>query len=656
MVMESTDTNVKELSEKDKKLKAEIDGVIDRCLTGARKYFPDRENNRVRFEGMDLALRTKKEKWQSKYISPFPATSIEQKSAYLTEAATSLGPDFLEYLPYDNIEGEQQALLFTRLVAYYLSQTNVTEKIYLWSKDLLIYGTGVMKVFYNYRERMVKKKIGQRLSVGEDGQLVMVDAEEEIIKVEKDQPDFENVKLNNFWPDPDATCLDDMRYIVCRELITFSKISSYKKSRNLRNLDQAKKAGIVERNFGRLSTTKYSLYGPKDVSVAGPYKTERLADYDIDEIIKHNDSKNNVNPVCELLTIYRPGTVQLVLNGVPISEEEPYYEDIRFPFIVVRNQPLNGEFFGRSDMDIIQNNIRHHEEMANLIKDNYVEHLRPTRLVDMSLGQEAIKRLQNAGSGDSVAVPDINGIRELRADSFDTTAVNYSQGFLDEAKMALAINPLLEGQNPGSGIRSEGSLELFQQIGSTRMSLLVNMMAYQLSKLGEMFLQLVKQFGAEEIVFTVTGKLSESYQLAVRPVDIPNNCQVKVQLSAIADSNRTKRIQQMLQLIQTAAGMDSLGTFRSERAMVEVFVESRLFEDSAELYETNPEVINARAMLSANAAGKPQPTSPGSNPGPAIMQSMQQPQQFPGGPPPGPQAPPSNSQRPMEGNPQGLNQ
>lgn len=639
--------STEDLSAKDQKLKAELDDIINDCLEGARKFFSDRENARIRFEGLDLTMKTKKEKWQSKYISPFPATSVEQKAAYLTEALTSLGPDFIEYLPYDNIEEEEQTNLLTRLVAYYLSKSNTIEKVYLYNKDMLIYGTGIAKIYYNYRERKVTRKVGRKMGMM-DGSLAEFDVTEEKSKVEKDQPDFKVTELNNFWPDKEGSGLDDFRHIVERELITFKRMESYQKTRNLRNLNLAKKAGIPKRNFGKLSMTTATKQG----------RAGRTAEYNVDQIINFNTDKGKNNPVCELLTIYRPGTVQLVLNGIPISDEEPYYDDIRYPFIISRNQPINGEFWGRSDMDIIENNIRHHEEMANLIKDNYVEHLRPTRLLDMSLGQEAIKRLQNAQPGAQIAVPDTDGVVELRPTPFDTTAVNYAQGFLDEAKASMAINPLMEGQNPGSGIRSEGSLELFQQIGSTRMSLLVNTLAYEFGRMGEMFVQLIKQFGNEEISFAVTGKLSESYSLAVRPVNLPDNVQCRVLLSTIADNKRQQRIAQMLQLITQAAQLDQLGTFRSERAMVEVFIESRLFEDGQELYEKDPNVIMARATLAANAAGKPSPTVTGGlNPGVGAMGQQQAPGggggAFPGQQP-APQ-PATNPQRPQEGNPQGVN-
>jgi hypothetical protein len=638
---------VEDLKEKDKKLKADLDFIINKSYSAASKYFSDRENNRIRFESIDTSLKTKKEKWQAKYVSPFPAFSVEQKACYLTEALTSLGPDFIQYMPFDNLEAEDQSQVLTKLIAYYLTNTNTIEKVYLYSKDLLIYGTAVARIFYDYETRMVKKNRGKKLTLI-DNQFAEVDDITETEVVDRDMPNFENVRLHNFWVDdecPDNT-MDSMRQIILRELITFKKIEAYEESWGLRNLEIAKKTGIPSRDFGKMSNDR-----------SNNMRRQRTADYDVEQIVKLNESGRKDNPICELLTIYTPGKVQLVLNGIPISDKMVIYDNIRYPFIVSRNQPINGEFWGRSDMDIIENNIKFHEEMTNLIKDNYTEHLRPIRLIDMSLGQEAIKRLQSAQPGAQIAVPDVNGVVELRPTSFDSSAVPYAAGFLDEAKTSMAINPLMEGENPGSGIRSEGSLELYQQIGSTRMSVLVNILAAAFMQMGKMYVQLVKQFGAEDISLIVTGKLNEATKLALRPVDLPDNVQVKVMLSTVADAKRAQRVASMLQLVSAAVQMDDMKLFRKERAMVEVFIESRLFEDGKEFYETDPNILIARATLAAQAAGNQSPTVTGGLVPPQGAAPQQPaPQQSAPAEAPESQMPTSSPQRPAEGNPQGVNQ
>lgn len=281
----------------------------------------------------------------------------------------------------------------------------------------------------------------------------------------------------------------------------------------------------------------------------------------------------------ELLTVYRPGTMQLVLNGVPISDEQTIYDEIPYPFIVARNQPLNGEFYGRSDMDITSSSVMHYEEMNNLIKDNYVEHLRPTTLLDQALGTEAIEDLMRRESGGMVVVPDINGIQELRPTPFDSTAFNYALNYLDEAKNSIAINPLMDGQNPGSGIRSEGSLERFQQVASTRMAVLISMLTFQFENLGKMIIKLVKQFAGDEVIINVAGKLGEPALLVLRTNRIPLDINVKVRLSHVADTRRATRLAEMQRLIELAANYDQIGIFRLERALVELFIESRAFEE-----------------------------------------------------------------------------
>jgi len=636
------------MSESLRKKKSALDDIIKTCLDGNRKFFQDREKGRVRFEGFDTKQKTKKQKWQSNYVSPFPSVSVEQKAAFLTEATTNLSPGFLEAQPMNNIDGTDEALGLTRYFEEVMEHANPVEKIYLFTKDTLIYGTGIMKTYWDYKTRKNIVKGEKKITINpKSGEMEFKREliEEDIVDV--DQPNFENVKINNFLIDPEATCLDDARYIVTRQLITYNQVKGLKEARGLRNLTIAKEAGLPERDFGKLSDSALGKLG----------RNNRRAEYDVDEIrMKNADSKDKNNPICELMTVYRPGTVQLVLNGIPITEEQTIYEGIRYPFIVLRNQPLNGEFFGRSDMDLIEPNVNFHEEMTNLIIDNYLEHLRPTTLIDQAIGTDAIERIKKREPGDMVVVPDLDAVLELRGQAFDKSAISYSESFLQESKTAMAINPLMEGQNPGSGIRSEGSLEIFQQIGSTRMSLLVNMLANQMSKMGRMMVSMLKQYGDEEIYVTINGRLGDTWQQVIRPSKLPHNTNVKVRLSIIADTRRQARLAQMRQMIMDTAQLDQTGTFRKERALVEWYAASGdLWEDPLALWETDPEVINARNIIAADAAGRSQPGNPGSMGSPKLEQAMQAQQQPPQGSPNGPEMGQA-IQRPGEGNPNGNNQ
>lgn len=635
-----------EMSESLKKRKSELDDIIKLCLDGNRKFFSDREKNRVRFEGFDTKPKTKKQKWQSNYVSPFPSVSMEQKSAFLTEAVTNLSPNFLEVQSMNNVDGADVALGLTRYFEECMEYAKPVEKIYLFTKDALIYGTGVMRVFWDYKERKRIYKGDKKLVVANGGlEYQREDLEEMVVDV--DQPNFENLKLNNFYIDPEASSLDDARFVVTRQLINYKQVKSLKEARGLKNLAIAKEEELPDRNFGKLADSALGKLG----------RNNRRAEYDVDEIrTKNLDTKSKDNPICELMTIYRPGTVQLVLNGIPITDEQTVYDGIRYPFIILRNQPLNGEFFGRSDMDLIEPNVNFHEEMTNLIIDNYLEHLRPTTLIDQALGTDAIERIKKREPGDMVVVPDLDAILELRGQPFDKSSIEYANGFLQESKTAMAINPLMEGQNPGSGIRSEGSLEIFQQIGSTRMSLLVNMLANEMSKMGRMMISMLREYGDEEIYVTINGRLGDTWQQVIIPSQLPHKANVKVKLSIIADSRRQARLAQMRQMIMDTAQLDDTGTYRKERAMVEWYAASGdLWESPVDLWETDPQVIMARNELAASRAGKAQAGNPGAMGSPALQQALQPPAPQPQGSPNGPEMN-QQPQRPGEGNPSGNNQ
>lgn len=590
------------LSDELKAKKAKTDTLLGNLWDQNKRFFNDREEHRLRFEGISRKVKGEKEKWQNNYVSPIPMTAIEQKASYLTESITSSGPEFLEFETFDNIESEDLALAITRVVSAFMRRTNPSEKLYKHCKDLLIDGSAVFRVFYDYRVSTVIEE-SDTLTYDEEGNLVSSKSYTEKPKVDFDQPNFETVQLNNFWVDTSTEDIDDASCMAYRQLIHKSVLDGYTAS-PIWNIDPeahevALKASVPQRTFARspiLPHTTNSL-------------STRFADYDIDTINKNNYNKYKDDPIIELIWLHKPYKVQLIVNGIPITDEKTIYPTIKYPFIMTKNQPKTGECFGRSDIDQITQNIRHHEEMVNLIKDGYIRHLRPQRIVDSSVDQASLERLRNSGPDDVIVLHDPEALREFRPDSFDTTAVNFSAGFIEEAKKTIAINPMMEGTNPGSGIRSEGSLEFFQQIGATRTSTLLNSLVFTLERLGTMFVQLMKQFSEPEIVARYVGKLGQTTDIMMQVSDIPDDIGVKVKLSPLADPQRKSRIQEQLTLIKSAVESDTQGVFNVHRAFAEVFAESRLFEDPYELWHTDPQVILSKQILAAQNAGKPQPST-----------------------------------------------
>ena len=333
------------------------------------------------------------------------------------------------------------------------------------------------------------------------------------------------------------------------------------------------------------------------------------------------------NPKVEVIRLFRPGTVQFIMNNIVISEEIQIYPGIRFPFVIFRNDPKPGEFYGRSSIELIRNDIEFHEEMVSLIHDGHLLNLKPIFLADSNAFMSSqLKEYKNAGAGDIVAINGLNieAIREVKAAPPDPSSVAFAQTFEQAAKNAVSINPIMDGgQDISSGVRTQGSFELISRMGSTRLQNKIRIYAKAFEDVGRLVLQVAKIYADEAEYVSVTGALGDTSEQFIDPREIDTRVKFKVKLGQIADPARATKMAQQMSWLAQASQMDQLGIVRTYKGLVEAAATGDLFEDSVGLIETDPQVIESRAFLQAQLAGsqKPGPSMLGS------LSSMQPPQQ-----------------------------
>lgn len=589
----ATDTPTK--AEKD--LKSLVQASFDHSV----EYFEDRRRNLERYEGIRSKRENRQKKYDHEYISTAGAEMIEQKAAFTTEAITNAGGKMYDISAYNNYELSRDAQATTEVLNYFMNNIPLAEVGYMAHKNLYLYGTMVLEVYH----KTVTKKAPNpnstklRLKVGDDGDFGSVAATDFIEEDEIKQPFIRQVRLNNFWPDPNPTdgTLDTCRWIVTRQLLTKEAIKANKKKFALKNLDKAFDSNIPERfDFYQFTGGRKGL-------------RKRYAEYDIESIVKRNkqNEANKANPICEVITIYRPGTVQYMVNGVIVSDERIIYPGIRYPFVVFRNQPMEGEFFGRPDLELVKNNIDFHEEMINLIHDKYLMNLKPIIFVDgLNMDSDQIEKYKKAEAGEVITLDSFTseGIKEFAQTPPDPSTIAFAETFLNEVKKALAINPLMEAESPGSGIRTEGSLQMFQRIGSTRMQTQLNIITKGWEDIGRCMLRMAKIFADRELYLTITGPLGDTVEGFVNPEELDENAKFKVKLSSIADPNKSAKVSRMFKYVEMCKSMDDLGLFRAEQALAETAEYMDDFHDPVSLWETDPGVIRARFEMAARRAGK----------------------------------------------------
>ena len=421
------------------------------------------------------------------------------------------------------------------------------------------------------------------------------------------QPFLRQVRVMDFWADKQATSINDLRYACIREIMSYSDIKQHKLRYDLKNLPEAKNRGFPTRAL--LESREGIKEGHR----------QRDTEYDINSITEYNTSAaGQKNPKVEVIRVFKPGTVQFVMNGVVISEELTIYPGIRFPFALFRNDPKPGEFYGRSSIELIKNDIKFNEEMISLIHDKHLMNLKPVFLADANAFMASqLKEYKNAGPGDIVAINGLNieAIREVKASPPDPSAVAFASMFDQNAKSAVSITPLMDGGTDiSSGVRTDGGFELISRMGSTRLQNKIRIYAKAFEDIGRLILQVAKIFADKAEYISVTGALGDTVEQFVDPREIDTRVKFKVQLGQIADPARVAKMNAQMTWLSQASQMDPLGIIRSYKGLVEAAATGDLFEDSVGMVENDPEVLEARAFLQAQSAGiqKPGPSMLGS--------------------------------------------
>jgi hypothetical protein len=604
--------------EKTSKKDQEVTSIIEECLSHSSLYAEDRARNWELYEGVRKRPKQKHIQFDHVYRSHIPARLCEQLATFATQALTNEGGNIFRIADYNNVEVARQAAAATHLLNYYMNNIGVDEELYKTLFEAECFGTGIMEVEYKtlYTRVPDEEKATIKMIVDKDGKFQATKASSYKDVPYLKQPFLRQVRLIDFWADKQATGMNDLRYACVREVLNYTDIKKSKEKYDFKNLDKAKKAGFPVRDMLK-----------NDNAIRQGHR-KRDTEYDVEVIQNYNESSaGQNNPKVELIRVFRPGTVQFVMNGVVISDEIIIYEGVRFPFVLFRNDPKPGEFYGRSSIELIKNDVHFNEEMNSLIHDQYLRSLAPIYLVDgNAFMANQLKEYKNASAGDMVVINGLSNeaIREVTATPPNPGAIAFAQSFEQSAKDAVAVTPMMDGGTDlSSGIRSQGSFELIARMGSTRIQNKIRIYAKALEDVGRLVLQIAKIFADEAEYIAITGALGDTAEQWIDPRSIDTRVKFKVKLGQIADPARATKMAQQMAWLQQAQAMDPLGLVRTYKGMVEAAATGDLFEDSVGLIETDPAVVEARAFLQTQLAGleKPGPSMLGS------LSSMQPPQQ-----------------------------
>lgn len=389
---------------------------------------------------------------------PYTYSTVDTVRSKLLAACFANRP-YISFVPKDADDVENSKNMET-LVDSQMNRTDVElmVRMYRLITDMLIYGGCPYETGWRTESRMVRRK--GPLIDPESGIFMGYEEQEEEVLL-WDDPDFQPFMIDDFYPDPEGTSIDDCswvirkRYIARKELEAKIEEGIYK----VKDLDAINQAGdrISEGKQDRLAA----------IGAADAYA----------------DEADVGGRRYELLEMWEDDRVTTVINRTEVirDEDNPFWHGKK-PFGFAKFDPLNGEFYGISLVEVIEylqaelNTTRNQRidaasqvinKMWIVLKGMGIE---PADLVSRPNGIIWVDSMEEVPKEVEFTPPPPNAYQEeaiIKADIQEATSTyNEARGAPSDTKRTATENAIRERS---TNIRFETKLRLFEALGLKRL-------------------------------------------------------------------------------------------------------------------------------------------------------------------------------------------
>lgn len=385
-------------------------------------------------------------------------------------------------------QDETTSDILTSLFEYWWDKDRAFEKVVAWIKDALIYGTGIVKVYW----KTVTKEVTS-YELDSDGLPLIDENGEYMTKTEEivdfDDPTLEVVNLYDFFIDPEATDIQEAQWIIHRYWKTIDEIEQAGCYKNVSKL---------KRHLARVEKSAAELER-KELA----FGSQAEQDDTVDKV--------------ELWEMWDSDGLTVVAAGEIIVREQktPFWHGKK-PFIALRDSIVPHEFYGKGEIEPVIKLQHAINTIQNQIIDNRTQVLmnmwkvtgenideseliyRPNGVIHLSNEFEKV---------DPIVPPDLTGNAQKDL-SFLKADIQQALGIYDYSKGA------------ESGINKTATgIGLVQEAANARFNHKIQLLEESIKKLGDIILALYQQFITDEKVLRVVGDKGEEF-IRVLPKDI----------------------------------------------------------------------------------------------------------------------------------------
>ena len=425
-----------------------------------------------------------------------------------------------------NPDNAGQAVIAEAVVNYWWRHRNFKDHFRSAVKDFLIVGHGWLKVGYRYVE---EERVGDFEDVSDAN--VEENVTSTTLVVTKDEPFVERVSPFDVFVDPDATSMDDAKWICHRVRRTLNDVRTDKRyAKNARE---------------DVPAVSYARYTDDPSSRKIHDKDEGYAD-----VYEFYDLKNNT------VSVFADGGESFLIK----PKKQPYA--FGHPFVMIRNYDIPDCFYPMGDLEAIEPMQRELNETRTQMMNHRKRYARKYLYRETNFDSNGRAALES--DEDNVMVP-VQGDMPLADAVAPFPALINPPEFYNQSELIRTDIELISGVTEfmRGGVseirRTATEAALIQDAQNARTADKLAVIETCIAKLGRRVLQLAQQFMTGEQVARITARDGEPMWVTFDRDYIDGEFDFEVAAGSTQPTNEAYRRQSALQMVDAMAPFVSAG-------------------------------------------------------------------------------------------------
>ena len=508
--------------------------------------------------------------YESNLAIPSAYSNVEVQVAFLLDMIFESG-DFVEVLGKTQT-GQLSAKAVREMLNYHFRESfNTYEDMQQIARTLLIFGTAIEKIYWDWRKEYQTSKIPK--IDPENGEPLYGEFEERLVPVEvANNPAGYPVDLLNFGVDPNANTLENARFafeeqwIEPDRLLSLSKLyKGYKKKNVMRvlgmpqdddvninlteKLDEIgitdnQKSPYVER--GKVHVVDYWGY------LATGWKNGKLSE----------NSKTQL--IHAVLAVGNSAGADVKDPVVLLAEPSPFNHG-RLPYVDFRINACVGEFYGQGDIEYCESLYLEQRDQRNVQMDNLSRTANQMWKVKNGAVLDESELIWRPGG--IVHVDEVDNLLPIETPRIDPSHFKSQDDIRRDIEMATGVNDFVMGQYRSSmGFNDTATgISLIQQTALMRLGQKGQIIQRGIRDVAKLTFGLIQQFQSEG---TSVRILDREGAMRYRFVNIlPQELMQAYDFNIIngpALGSRPMRVNQLMQLLQIVVNTQKEGGMTPE--------------------------------------------------------------------------------------------